>query len=192
MRRQELAHILRAAARIADDPGILVIGSQAILGSFWEDDLPQEAWLSAEADVAFFDDPGAVKADMVDGAIGEESAFHRMYTYYAQGVEVGTAVLPAGWEKRLVRFSDAAADPAAALCLEPHDLVVSKLVARRQKDRGFALALIAAGLVDVDVLLERAALLPDEHGIARAAAIAWLNGVAGKLGGAAGGGTPGG
>jgi hypothetical protein len=29
--RKQLAHVLRAAARIADDPKILVIGSQAIL-----------------------------------------------------------------------------------------------------------------------------------------------------------------
>jgi Nucleotidyltransferase of unknown function (DUF6036) len=175
VRREELAHILRAAARIADDPGILVIGSQAILGTFWEDELPQEAWLSVEADIAFLDDPQAAKADKVDGAIGELSQFHETYTYYAQGVEVATAVLPGGWRQRLVRFDSSAASPAAAVCLDRHDLVVSKLVARREKDYRFAAALISAGLVDVATLLERAALLPDEHGVARAAALDWLH-----------------
>lgn len=43
MRRADLAHLLRAASRIADDPNILVIGSQAILGSYGEEELPHEA-----------------------------------------------------------------------------------------------------------------------------------------------------
>lgn len=182
MRRRELAHVLRAAARITDDPDILVIGSQSILGTFWEDQLPEEAWMSIEADVAFFDDPDTAKADMVDGAIGELSPFHRTNTYYAQGVEVGTAVLPAGWQERLVRFDDRSADPAAARCLERHDLVVSKLIARREKDYAFSFALIAGGLVDLDILLERSAMLPDEHAFDRAAVIDWLHGTARELG----------
>ena len=59
MTRNELAHVLRAAARIADDPSILVIGSQSILGSFDEDELPEVAWVSTEVDLAFLDDPDA-------------------------------------------------------------------------------------------------------------------------------------
>jgi hypothetical protein len=39
---------LRAAARIAGDGEILVVGSQAILGSFGEDKLPEVAWLSVD------------------------------------------------------------------------------------------------------------------------------------------------
>ncbi len=37
MTREQLAHLLRAASRITDDPDVLVIGSQAILGSFSEE-----------------------------------------------------------------------------------------------------------------------------------------------------------
>lgn len=94
MRRADLAHLLRAATRIAGDPNILVIGSQAILGTYSEDELPQEAWLSVEADLAFVDDPASGKADQVEGAIGELSLFHETHSYYAQGVDVTTAVLP--------------------------------------------------------------------------------------------------
>ena len=57
--------------------------------------------MSIEADLAFRDDPDASKADQVDGAIGELSLFHETHGYYAQGVEISTAVLPAGWEDRL-------------------------------------------------------------------------------------------
>ena len=76
MRREELAHILRAAAHIAEDPEILVIGSQSILGTYWEDQLPEEVFMSVEADLAFFNDPAGAKADRVAGAIGELSEFH--------------------------------------------------------------------------------------------------------------------
>ena len=75
MTREQLEHILRAASKIARDPDVLVIGSQSVLGSFAEDDLPFEATSSIEADVAFFDDPADAKADQVDGAIGELSPF---------------------------------------------------------------------------------------------------------------------
>lgn len=117
MRRQELAHILRAAARISGDDQVLVIGSQSILGSFDEDELPDGAVASMEADIAFFVDPGNSKSDAVDGAIGEDSAFHQMYGHYAQGVDVGTAILPAGWRERVVAYSAAATGPAVGICL---------------------------------------------------------------------------
>jgi hypothetical protein len=102
VRREQLEHVLRAASQIAQDPDVLVIGSQSILGAIPEERLPAAATASIEVDVAFFDDPEDRKADRVDGAIGELSAFHESYGYYAQGVSVSTAVLPAGWRDRLV------------------------------------------------------------------------------------------
>lgn len=156
MTRDQLAHVLRASARIAKDPRILVIGSQAILASYPESELPEAAWRSIEADIAFLDDDEeATKANEVDGAIGEMSQFQETFSYYAQGVDLSTAKLPDGWQGRLVRFNPKSAEPARALCLEKHDLVISKLVAMREKDREFAIALLDAGLVDIDVLLER-------------------------------------
>jgi hypothetical protein len=77
MTREQLEHILRAASQIAAERDVLVIGSQSLLGTFAEDSLPHEATTSIEADVAFFDDPDDAKADLVDGAIGELSGFHR-------------------------------------------------------------------------------------------------------------------
>lgn len=159
MRREDLAHILRSASAIADDPEILVIGSQAILASYHEDELPEAAWMSREADIAFLNDVLEGKANQVDGAIGELSEFDAMYSYYAQGVSVSTAILPDGWRDRLVPFQAQGAHPAAALCLEPHDLVISKLVAMRQKDRNFSEALIVHHLIDCELLLERVELL---------------------------------
>lgn len=42
------------------------------------------------------------KAALIDGAIGEFSAFHEAFGYYAHGIDDTTATLPAGWADRLV------------------------------------------------------------------------------------------
>jgi hypothetical protein len=46
------------------------------------------------------------------------------------------------------------------VCLEPHDLVLSKLAANRERDWEFAQEALAARLVDPSVLLERIGDLP--------------------------------
>jgi hypothetical protein len=153
--REQLEHILRAASTIAGDPDVLVIGSQSVLGSFAEDDLPLEATSSMEADIAFFDDLADAKADQVDGAIGELSTFHETFGYYAQGVSVSTAVLPEGWRGRVVAFATPGTAPGRGLCLDPHDCALSKLVAGREKDLAFAASLVREGLIDLDILADR-------------------------------------
>jgi hypothetical protein len=146
--RDQLAHVIRAAASIAVDGDMVIIGSQAVLGSFDVDELPGEATLSVEADVAFWDDFGGEKADLVDGSIGEASPFHSTFGYYGQGVTLATARLPVGWKDRLVHFDWSDTGGGDAHCLEVHDLTVAKLVAGREKDMTFAAALLAHGIVD--------------------------------------------
>jgi hypothetical protein len=182
MTREQLAHVLRAAARIAGDPNILVVGSQAILGSYSEDELPEVAWMSIEADLAFFDDSSEpAKSDEVDGSIGELSMFHEEFSYYAQGVDLTTAKLPDGWEARLVPFQPASSAPAQAKCVEKHDLVISKLVAQREKDKAFARALLDAGLVDLPTLLERVEELRCVPRPTQQAVRQWLKGAAARV-----------
>ena len=74
MNRVQLAHVLRAAADVAGDGRIPVIGSQAILATYDAAELPEGVTLSMEADVAFLEDDGEVKSDLVDGAIGDASS----------------------------------------------------------------------------------------------------------------------
>jgi hypothetical protein len=102
--RQQLAHLLRSACTVAHDVDVLVLGSQSILGSFDEADLPPEATASQEADIAFLDDPRRDKADEVEGAIGEMSTFHEENGIYAEGVHIEVAILPDGWKDRLVSW----------------------------------------------------------------------------------------
>lgn len=172
MNRQELAHILRAACNIAHDKEVLVIGSQAILGSYDDSELPAAVMMSREADIAFLDDPDRRKADEVDNAIGEMTPFHDTNRVYAEGVHINTAELPAGWRDRLVTWDLRSSEPATPKFVEPHDLVASKLAAGRPKDVEFAASLLDAHLVNIDVLLKRAAALPTSS----ARVIAWLQG----------------
>lgn len=178
MNRTQLAHVLRSASRIAGDSKVLVVGSQAILGLRDEDELPAEATASMEADVAFLDDADRTKADDVEGGIGEFSTFHEEFGYYAEGVHLDTVVLPGGWRERLLTPELAGAEPAEALFLEPHDLVVSKLVANRSKDLAFAAALVEADLIDLDTLLERMYAMPaDVHQSVVDRLIGWADAV---------------
>lgn len=144
MNREQLAHIVRAAASVTGDGDIIIIGSQSIL-----------------------DDVDASKADAVDGVIGELSQFHETYGYYAQGVEIRTAVLPVGWDDRAEILDRSDSRPGFARCLEPHDLVVSKLVAGREKDIAFATALIEHGFVAAATLHERAEQLDQPNAVVR-------------------------
>jgi hypothetical protein len=51
MRRDELEHAIRAACQIAGLTEVIIVGSQAILGTYTEDELPSYATRSAEVDV---------------------------------------------------------------------------------------------------------------------------------------------
>jgi len=155
--REQLSHVLRAAVRIAGDGDVVVLGSQAILGTYSDGLLPAEATRSIEVDVAFRDDTDELKSDSVDATIGEQSRFHQEFGYYGQGVSMSTAVLPAGWEERVVAFDDP--HHPDAVCIDAHDLVVAKLVAGREKDFEFATALISHALIEVATLKSRVDLL---------------------------------
>ena len=66
-------------------------------------------------------------------------------------------VLPAGWRERLVPVRNANTGGGSGLCLEVHDLAVSKLVAGREKDTGFLAGLFRHRMVNSDTLRERLA-----------------------------------
>ena len=152
MKRSELEHVIRAAGSIANDAEIVVIGSQSILGQF--PDAPASLLVSAEADVFPLNHPE--HADLIDGSIGEGSRFHELFGYYAQGVDERTATLPRGWRERLVNISNANTHGITGLCLEVHDLAISKYVAGREKDYEFTRELVKHRMALRDTLLARA------------------------------------
>jgi len=153
LNKAQFEHTIRAAGSILGDDEVLVIGSQAIHASI--DYKLDEAERSIEVDVSSLNDPDGSKADLIDGSIGELSVFQETYGYYAQGVTPQTATLADGWRDRLIPYLTPGTNGVTALCLEPHDLWISKAVAGRPKDKEYCRALIDRNLVEVKTLHQR-------------------------------------
>ena len=179
MSRKELEHIIRAAGEIAKVRRIIVLGSQSILGQFPDlsESLPESNHLeialttqsrdilfrSIEADIMVPD--SEEKTEMIEAAIGELSAFHNTFGYYAQGVDRTTSKLPEGWENCLVEICNDNTNGISGLCLEIHDLIISKLYAGRKRDIEFFHAAVNLGLLSKESLMERLNVTPmsDKH-----------------------------
>lgn len=178
MNRADFDHVIRAAASILGVNELIVIGSQAVHASI-SSTLPEEAQRSVEVDILPIDDPDSSQADLIDGSIGEASMFHDTFGIYAQGVGPMTAVLPDGWKNRLVRYTEARGT-VTALCLELHDLWISKAIAGRPKDRDFCDALLTNGLVQPSVLRRRVRRVARASDVELARARAWIEGSPGS------------
>lgn len=137
VRREEVLHIARAAARIAGATNVIIVGSQAILGTYHEDELPSPALASTEADVLVLHDLDGSAAQAITGAIGQMSLFHRENNSYADGVELSELVFPDGWQGRLLHLvaDDDGEVEIRAYFPEVHDLCAAKLGAGRPHDR---------------------------------------------------------
>ena len=160
MKKQHLEHLLRAAGKIVGDNQFIVIGSQSLHGKY--PDLADDLCVSFEADLISKNRPK--ETDMLN-SIGIDSPFHQEFGFYADPVDINTAVLPKGWQGRLVNFESPATEGVTGLCLEPHDLAISKYVARREKDILFNREIVRRGLLDKSKLLEllHATPIPDER-----------------------------
>ena len=146
MRRDQLEHAIRTACQIIERPAVIVVGSQAILGSFRENELPADATMSVEVDIlpiADSNDETARLADLIEGVAGEFSTFEELHGFSIDGVDLETSALPDRWRDRLVKVQNAnTAAPAGqpqftGWWLDKEDLCVAKLCAFREKDRNF-------------------------------------------------------
>ncbi|HSV57952.1 MAG TPA: hypothetical protein VLJ19_03560 [Variovorax sp.] len=72
MNREDLEHIIRAAAEVTDEYEFVIVGSQSILGPIPYP--PEVSKLSAEVDIYPRDAEG--KSELIEGALGEGSQFH--------------------------------------------------------------------------------------------------------------------
>jgi hypothetical protein len=154
VKREDLEHIIRASGDVLGESEVIIVGSQAILGASYEG-LPKDVTLSVEVDVMATHDPDGSKALRLNGAIGEMTRFGDMYGYYAEGVEDGLCRFPEGWRERFTPVESPATNGVTGLCVEPHDLCASKLLAGRDKDLKYVGSLLRSGHVKVEVLIER-------------------------------------
>ena len=148
MKKHQLDHILRAAGHITGKKQFVIVGSQALHGKY--PNLADDIVMSAEVDLFAPRHPDATE---LLNEIGVDSPFHTTHGFYADPIDEGTAVLPTGWKGRLVNLPAGDTGGVRGLCLEPHDLAISKYVASRDKDRIFTRELARRGLVDREKLL---------------------------------------
>jgi hypothetical protein len=183
MRRDQLEHAIRTACQIIGHSAVVVVGSQSILGSFAEDQLPSEATMSVEVDIlplADDNDETARLADVIEGIAGEWSPFEEQHGFSIDGVDSETAVLPDGWRHRLIKVQNANTAAASGVpqyigwCLDKEDLCTAKLCALREKDQNFVAALLDADLVDARIIAHRLAIVPNKHLPAAERGLAWL------------------
>jgi hypothetical protein len=110
MRRDQLEHAIRTACQIIGKPEVIVVGSQSILGTFREDQLPADATRSVEVDILPIADDNAETerlADLIEGVAGEFSPFEELHGFSIDGVDLSTSALPEGWRSRLVKVQNA-------------------------------------------------------------------------------------
>ena len=155
MKKQHVEHVLRAAAKITGEKRFIIVGSQSLHGKF--PDIPDEIEMSVEVDVIAKN--GTDRTEWLN-AIGQDSVFHETYGYYADPVDESTATLPKGWKGRLVNLPAGDSGGVVGLCLDPHDLAISKYVARREKDLRFTRELARRGFTRRERLLELLRITP--------------------------------
>lgn len=183
MRRDQLEHAIRTACQIIGKPAVIVVGSQAILDTFREEQLPAAATMSAEIDIlpiADDNDETSRLADIIEGVAGEFSPFEELHGFSIDGVDLTTSALPASWRDRLVIVQNAnTAAPDGepqytGWCLDKEDLCVAKLCAFREKDQNFVAALFHAKLIDRETILIRLTTVDERHRKAAERASSWL------------------
>lgn len=168
MKSSELNHLLRAADQVTGQSHeFLLVGSQAILAHIdpeWFPEIPENSALftSREIDIAALDGECSEQetiATQIDGSLGPLSTFDTEFGYYADGVEIQTVILASGWKERLIPYQADGIRPNAFWALSYQDLLVSKLMAGREKDLDFVRAMHKAqpthpGLQDVEQLIQ--------------------------------------
>jgi hypothetical protein len=154
--RDQLEHAIRAACDVAEDSEVWVFGSQAILGEF--PDAPEALRASIEVDMQPKNRPD--KADLVDGALGEMSVFHKTHDFYVHGLLIDGSAFPQGWQHRTKPVVDEISTRGKiGWCVEIHDLAASKLAAYREKDRDFVRTLLIERMIASETLIARINLL---------------------------------
>lgn len=150
MRKQSLFNLTAEVRKIIGDLPVIV-GSQAV---FAVTDYPPEiARLSVECDFLLRGESFKFR-DKISEDLGIFSEYQVKIGVHADGLGRATVVLPDGWENRLVELKGEKGE-AVALCVEIHDVAVSKLMAGREKDFEFLQVAFQADYLEIEIFIER-------------------------------------
>ena len=134
----------------------VLVGSQAIHGAV--EQVPESVTASFEADF-LLDHVAPSDLRAIGRELGAFSEYQDSTGTHADPVRRSILTLPRNWESRLQPLTDCGRD--VALCLEPHDISVSKIAAGRDKDWTFIGECTVAGIIDVPLLLKRCEAVPE-------------------------------
>lgn len=155
MNRRQLEHVIREVGRRTEQEYFYIIGSASVLATMPD---VTDAALVGTRDVDVLPAPedqskADALADRLDWLLGEGSEFELEYGYYVQGVSRTTPTYaPRGWQMRAVPVK---VDSYTGLCMEIHDLALSKYGAGREKDLLFTRTLVRTGMLNKEELLAR-------------------------------------
>ena len=160
MRQDRLDHILRAAAGVTGHSTFVLVGSSAILVRCRN--IPGDMLMTREADIFVPDAPETeALSDAIDANIGQGSAFHNQYGYYADGVSPGTSVMPTDWEDRVEPYQGSGCPGVTAIVPDINDIALAKVVAWRDKDRSWLASGIRARLFSLERMAARLGRMPE-------------------------------
>jgi hypothetical protein len=131
LRRENIDHILRAAAAVTNKSSFVLIGTGAVIATARH--IPAFLMMTPEIDLYVEGDDSEMFSDLIDATIGQGSIFHRTFHYYGDGVSARTAVMPRDWRSRAVTYTTAD-QTVQALCPSADDIAVAKMCAWREKD----------------------------------------------------------
>ena len=146
-----LMRLLSAAQQRCGHRDYVVIGSVSVLGMAQVEAVPLDMTLSIDADCYTLTDPPRI-FDLVN-ALGEGSPYHQLHGVYLDPVSPHLPTLPAGWEQRLIKVTQA---QVTAHFLEPNDAAISKLARGEPRDLRWVRAGLKAALISLPVLRLRA------------------------------------
>lgn len=148
MKRKQFSKILRDASVVSEVDQFIVIGSQALLGTYSDVVLGDRLKFSVEVDLIVLGDVEAV--DKLEAWGGLQSQYNETYGVYVDLVSFATvSTAPDGWQERLIPYEPPDSE-VTAFCMHPADLFVTKLLAGRDKDLEFVEEQAALGFVSVN------------------------------------------
>jgi hypothetical protein len=159
MRRENIDHILRAAAGVTGQNKFVLVGSAAVILRLKH--VPLEMMYTPEIDIYAPDaEDVEVVSELIDGSIGQGSRFHSNFGYYGDGVSPATAKMPADWMSRAIGYRPPGETALVAIVPDIDDIGLAKLVAWREKDQTWLRTAANANVISLQRMVERLKTMP--------------------------------
>ncbi len=157
LKKNNIDHILRAAAAITNYNKFVMVGTGAVIAT--ASSVAAQLMMTNEIDIYVEGKDSEEVADLISATIGEGSMFHRTFRYYGDGVSPNTSIMSFDWKTRATIYTVAEGN-VSALCPNIHDIAIAKLCAAREKDRTWLRSALSTGSIKLSVLQDLLEKMP--------------------------------